>query len=238
MIITALFPGSFVFGWTYSEGLLMVLAAATLLALLDSRWWAAGILALFAGLTRPNAVAVMAACFVASFVGLRLRRDWRSLVAPLLAPLGFIGFMVFLAHHTGEAFPWFRVQREAWDEGTSFGYRALKDVVEFVVNPLGSPTNLITAGTIVVLVALVVVSRRKRLPSFINSYSYTVLFMMLLPATVTARPRFLFTAFPLLISWAADLEDRSEETWLLTVLMLGGSLVAVTALYGVRGAIP
>lgn len=238
MILVSLFPGSFVLGWTYSEALLLVLAAGTLLAVGDRRWILAGALALLAGLTRPNATAVMVACLVASLMALRERREWRSLWAPALAPLGFLGFMVFLAWHTGERLPWFRVQREAWDEGTSFGYRALLDVFEFVVSPFSSPTNMLTAVTIGLVGGLLVISRRKRLPAFVDAYSYTVLFMMLLPATVTARPRFLFTAFPLLISWAAELEDRSEETWFVTALVLGGSLVAVTALYGVRGAIP
>jgi len=238
MILLSLFPGSFVLGWTYSEALLLVLAAGALLLLMDEKWLWAGVVTLLAGLTRPNSIAVMMACLVAAVIAVVRRRDWRSLSAPALAPLGFIGFMVFLAVHTGEKLPWFRVQREAWDEGTSFGWRAVLDVFEFITSPFSSPTNLVTAATVTAVVALLVISRRKRLPAIFDAYSWTVLFMMLLPATVTARPRFLFTAFPLIISWAADLEDRSEDAWYLSVLVLGGSLVAVTALYGVRGAIP
>lgn len=238
MMLVALFPGSFVLGWTYSEALLLVLAAGTLLALLDRRWILAGSLSLLAGLTRPNSIAVMMACLVASSLAVRARREWRSLVAPVLAPLGFVGFMVFLAVHTGERWPWFRVQHEAWDEGTSFGYRALLDVFEFLLHPFSSPTNLLTFLTVAMLIWLIVLGRRHRLPGFVDAYSLTVLFMMLLPATVTARPRFLYTAFPLLISWAADLEERDDEIFALTLIILAGALVAVTAMYGVRGAIP
>ena len=56
--------------------------------------------------------------------------------------------------------------------------------------------------------------------------------------TVTARPRFLFTAFPLLISVAAIWPDADDEMWPLLLAACGAGLVAVTALYGVLGAIP
>ena len=79
---------------------------------------------------------------------LRRRRDrrhrrsggsGRRSLAPLLAPLGWIAFQLFLAHQTGERGVWFRVQREAWDEGTSFGLTAIKDIGNAFVHPLDSP---------------------------------------------------------------------------------------------------
>jgi hypothetical protein len=64
---------------------------------------------------------------------------------------------------------------------------------------------------------------------------------MLVPATVTARPRFLFTAFPLLIGAAKWYELRRERDELLlpcTLAACGAGLAALTGLYGVFGAIP
>jgi Gpi18-like mannosyltransferase len=89
MTLYAVFPGSFVLSFAYSEAVLMVLAAACLLFLLDRRWWLAGLSAAIATGARPNAVALVAACAVASFLAIRERRDWWSLAAPLLAPIGF-----------------------------------------------------------------------------------------------------------------------------------------------------
>ena len=80
--------------------------------------------------------------------------------------------------------------------------------------------------------------RRHRLPLPHIAYSATVLFLMLLPATVTARPRFLFTAFPLLIPAARVLRDDEDTWWPLTLVVLSSGLVAVTGLYTVFGAIP
>ena len=66
-----------------------------------------------------------------------------------------------------------------------------------------------------------------------------VVLLMLLPSTVTARPRFLYTAFPLLISAAAWFELKDRRDW--WPYVVGGccaGLVGLTALYGVLGAIP
>ena len=47
------------------------------------------------------------------------------------------------------------------------------------------------------------------------AYTLVVIALMLLPSTVTARPRFLYTAFPLLIAVAAVWPDDEEQWWAL-----------------------
>ena len=238
MIIAALFPGSFVLSWTYSEAIMLTLAALVFLALARQRWVLAGVLAAFATAARPNAVALVAACGVASLIALRRDRDWRSLWAPVLSPIGFVAFMVFLRHHTNENWAWFRVQREAWREGTSFGGTAVTRTIDFFVNPVSSPTSMLTTASVGALLLAVWCLRRHRLPAPHTTYSAVVIFLMLLPATVTARPRFLYTAFPLLIPAARVLRDDKDVWWPLTVLVMGAGLVTVTGLYVVFGAIP
>ena len=76
-----------------------------------------------------------------------------------------------------------------------------------------------------------------------------VLAMMLIPSTVTARPRFLYTAFPLVICFAAWWDsstilrrvlrgDPEGHGWALFVGLNCAGLAALTALYGVYGVIP
>jgi hypothetical protein len=237
MLIMAFFPGSVVLSLTYSEATLIVLAAACLLMLQRQHWAAAGVLAAIGTATRPNGLALVAACVVASWLAIRHRRAWRSLIAPALAPLGFIGFQLYLRIHTGE-WAWFRVQSEAWDEGTSFGYTAVKNTLEAIVHPLASPTDIVTALSVVAMVFLVWVMRRRQLPWPIVAYVAVVLLLMVLPSTVTARPRFVYTAFPAFISFAAWWPDDREEAWGLTIAMCTAGLVTLTGLYGVYGAIP
>jgi hypothetical protein len=239
--LVALFPGSFVLSFAYSEALMITLAAACLLLLMDREWVAAGLFAALATATRPNGLALVVACAAAAYVAIRDDRDWRSLSAVFLAPIGFITFQVWLGQHTGEPGAWFRVQREAWGEGASFGWTALQNSIEAVTTPLTSPTDTITALSLVATIILVVLGWKARLPWFMMLYSWAIVSLMLAPATVTARPRFLFTAFPLLIGAARWYEDRRHDDgtlWPATMAACGAGLVALTGLYGVFGAIP
>lgn len=238
MIITALFPGSFVLSWAYSEAVLLTLAALCLMALHQKQWLLAGVLAALGTSARPNGVALVAACGVAALIAIAKDRDWRSLVAPALAPLGFIGFMAFLRHHTEEDWAWFRVQREAWKEGTSFGATAVQRTFEFFTDPFSSPTSALTAASVGAMAVALWLSRRHKLPWPHMAYTLTVLVLMLAPATVTARPRFLFTAFPLIIPVARALRDDEDRWWPTVVILLSVGLVAVNGIYGVRAAIP
>lgn len=238
MMLTAVFPGSFVMSFAYAETLLIVLAALTLLLLLDERWLLAGLVGALATATRPNGVAVVAACVVAAAIAIRRDRRWAPLWAVVLSPIGFIAFQVFLARHTGERFPWFRVQSEAWDEGTSFGLTAITHIVDFVRSPLNSPTDAVTTISMLTLVAAVIILWRVRLPAPLVAYSAVIIALMLLPDTVTARPRFMFTAFPVFIAVAAWLPRRDRAVWDLVLVASGAGLAALTALYGVYGAIP
>jgi hypothetical protein len=238
MILFAVFPGSFVLSFAYSEALLIVLAAGCLLLLLDERWLLAGLVGALATATRPNGVAVVAACVVASVIAIRARRDWASLAAPALSPMGFIGFQIFLASHTDERTPWWRVQREAWAEGTSFGFTAVRHTFDFVRSPLSSPTDTLTVLTLIATGVAVWCAWKRRLPAPVVAYVAVILALMLIPETVTARPRFLFTAFPLVIPVAAVWSRRDRVTWELALVTCGAGLAALTGLYGVFGAIP
>ncbi len=254
MVLMALFPGSFVLSFTYSEATLLALAAGCLLCLHRKQWLAAGILASIAAATRPNGIALIAACGVAALIAIKQDRAWRSLIAPILAPIGFVSFHLFLWHRTGEQKVWFRTQGEAWDEGTSFGLTALKNTIEAFTKPLSSPTDIVTAVSFLATLVLVYALWKRRLPWPMVTYCAVVLILMLAPSTVTARPRFLYTAFPLLISaaaWLHDIEVRraartddsvvaaeSHEMWTVVLALGAAGIVTLTGLYGVIAAIP
>ena len=237
MLIAAVFPGSFVLSFGYAEATLLVLAAGCLLCLQRREWWLAGALAALGTAARPNGVALIAACATACFLAIRVRREWRSMVAPLLAPLGLVAFQFFLAVHTGDPGVWLRVQREAWAERTSFGWSALAATWDAIAHPLQSPTNVVVGLSMVATVLLCIVGWKRRLPWPIMAYTVTILALMLLPSSVTARPRFIYTAFPLLISLSAWLAE-DHDSWAMLYAMSAAGLVAVTALYGCYGAIP
>ena len=238
MVLGAMFPGSFVLSFAYTEALLLVFAMGCLWCLMSEKWIWAGVLAALGTATRPNGLALVLACAVASFIAIRRERKWKSLAAPLLAPGGFVAFQIWLGHHTGEAGVWFRVQSEAWGEGASYGLTAIRKTFEAFARPLTSPTNIITAASVMTMALMIYFGYRKRLPPAMIAYSAGIIVLMLIPNTVTARPRFLYTAFPLFISAAAFLHSDRRDWWPYVIGACSAGLVTLTALYGVFGAIP
>jgi hypothetical protein len=249
MTLYAVFPGSYVLSFAYAEATFIVLAALCLLFLVEERWLLAGLAAAVGTGTRPNGVALVAACAVAALLAIRRRRDWAALVSLALAPLGFVGFQLYVDAQTGERGAWFRVQREAWSEGTSFGATAVVNTFRFVTSPLSSPADALTALTLIAMFAMLWCLWKRHLPLPLVAFVAVVIALMLIPETVTARPRFLFTAFPLFIAvgaWWPEPDsdpDHHRASWDRSgwdvVLILGGAgLATLTGLYGVFGAIP
>ena len=73
MVLFAVFPGSFVLSFAYSEALFIVFAASCLLLLLDEQWLLAGLAAALATATRPNGVAIVFACLAASAIAIKTK---------------------------------------------------------------------------------------------------------------------------------------------------------------------
>jgi 4-amino-4-deoxy-L-arabinose transferase-like glycosyltransferase len=252
MVLMAVFPGSLALSLTYSEALLLALAAGCLLCLHDRRWGAAGILAALGTATRPNGLALVAACAVAAVLAIRQRREWQALAALALSPLGFLGFQIWLGNHVDEQGVWFRVQREAWNERSSFGLAAIHRTVSAFTHPLLSKTDFVTAVTLLTTILLLYIAWKQRLPWPMLAYCAGVLGLMLLPSSVTARPRFLYTAFPLLISltgwWWGDrvgsgkssalFWDERGDWWSLLIGACCAGIVTLTGVYGAFGAMP
>ena len=126
MVLFALFPGSVVLSWSYAEPALIVCAAACLLFLQREQWVLAGLAAAIGTATRPNGVAIFAACVVATGIAISRKRQWGSLITVALAPLGVLGYHAYLRIHTGEWGAWNRAQRDAWNEGWSWGATAIR----------------------------------------------------------------------------------------------------------------
>ena len=134
---------------------------------------------------------------------------------------------------------WFRVQREAWDEGISFGMTALRGIGNALVASAelaGQPAHPLQrrrdAGDGLRLGE----GAAARRPC--STYCFVVLALMLMPSTVTARPRFLYTAFPLLIGVAAWWPERWKQRGTGCMAACGAGLVLLPVLYGGFAAIP
>lgn len=207
-LLFAVSPGSFVFSLIYAEGILLIVMIVGVIALLERRWLLAGILGAIASITSPVGLAFATTCAVTSVAAIVQRREWRSLAAPVLAPVGFVAWMAYLWHHTGTIMAWRLTEREGWNSYPSLLY-PLRILAKFLFNPL-SPTmtgQILFWGTLVAL-ALTVLAFRERQPLPVLAYAVSAVVLFAISSPVGLRPRFLMLAFPLTIAAATHFEGR------------------------------
>jgi Gpi18-like mannosyltransferase len=230
-ILFAFSPGAFVLSLVYAEGLLVLLSAGCLLALLERRWVLAGVLAALAGATRPNATAVALACAWAAGVAIWQRREWKAAIAPVLAPVGMLAFFAFLWWHTGETLMWFRVESQGWGERIDLGWYNLSIIGHVVTDPLHNPNNIVLVVSMITAIVLMVVLVRAKLPAVLNVYAISGL-CLVLASHINARPRFIFVAFPLVIALAKAI--RKQPAFLVLVATFAATTVMLTVFYGLH----
>lgn len=230
------FPGSVVFSMVYAEGIMIPLAAGCILALQRRRWLLAGVLAAFATASEPEAVVLVAVCAVSAGLELR-RRGWRdpaarrSLVAPVLSPLGGIAVLGFMWAWTGTPLAYWAAQHYGWRERfdvLALVHLAIRlshhiSLAHFnhpTIN-LNWPVGLIGA---VVLVFLLWLMFRIRRTISVEAWVWTlgIGFLAVTSEWVPPNPRLLITAFPAVIVLAYYLKRRAFA-WL---LVANGALLA------------
>lgn len=218
------FPGSFVLSMVYAEALTIALVAGCLLALVRRRWLWAGVAAGLATACRPNAITLVGACLWAAAVAVHRRREWRALLAPLLAPTGLLAFFAFLWVRTGDPGAWFRVQHEAWGQQPGLG-TAVIDLVRALARSPFSNGGLVVIGlSLVFSVAALVVLCRQRWPGALTVYTVLVVAMSATSRMDGLRPRFVLLALPLFIATARVAQERHHR------VLLGGFAVGLAAL--------
>ena len=142
VLLFVFFPAAFVLSMVYAEGMLLVGGAGCLLLLGRRQWLGAGIAGAVATASRPNGVVVVVCCAWASIVAIRERREWRSLVAPAVAPLGAVGFFAYLWARTGNSTAWFFVERQGWHEHIDGGRASARLALRFVTDPFHDSTSV------------------------------------------------------------------------------------------------
>ncbi|WP_327289827.1 hypothetical protein [Streptomyces sp. NBC_01198] len=214
-------PHAVVESMAYTESLFTALAVWTLYALLDKRWLTAGVCCLLAGLSRPTATALIpAVCLAALFAVIRRPTAWRAWAAMLLAPAGWLGYMLWVAARVHRLDGWFHIQKAGWGSSWDGGRFTVVNARHILRGE--SPLDLY-AVTLVLLLAVALfaltVAQRQPWP--------LLLFSALLLATSIggsgyyhSKARFLVAAFPLLIPPAAALARARPATTVTVVTTL------------------
>lgn len=229
VVLFAASPMGIVLSMTYSEAMFCALAAWALVGVVERRWWLAGVATLLAGLVRPTAMALVVAVVAAAIVALVRKRDGRRpWLGVAVAPLGLLGYLIFVAVRTGDPMGWFDLQQQGWNSAFDGGTATVK----FAVAALSDGRSLLEVGTVgflLVAVALAVAAGWQRLAWPLWVYGVLVLVMDIgSNGLMNSKARMLLPAFTLLIPVAVGLAKRRTPT---VVAVLGGITLA-TAWFG------
>lgn len=204
--VWAALPHAIVESMPYTESLFTAFAAWTLFAVLEERWLTTGFLCLLAGLTRPNASALILVVGLAATVAVVRQRDaWRPWIAMVLAPLGWLAYLVWVGGRTGRVDGWYHIQSRQWHSSFDAGVYTVRMTWKVLATASRLELVLVTI-TLVSALALFVLCLIDRQTWPLLLYSG----LMLITAIGTAgyynaKARLLLPAFPLLLPIAAGL---------------------------------
>lgn len=219
VVLFAASPMAVVLSMAYSEALFCALVAWSLVGVLEGRWLLAGLACVAAGLVRVTAGALIVVVVAAAIVAIVRRRDgWRPWVGGLLAPLGLLGYLAFVANRTGELTGWFAVQQQGWDSKFDGGIATVRFGIA-VLTTGRSVLEVATVALLVVAVVLVVLCCRQRIGWPLIVYGALTLAMDIgSNGLMNSKARLLVPAFTLLIPIAIGLAKRRRGT-VITVLI-------------------
>ncbi|MFF2526382.1 hypothetical protein [Streptomyces liangshanensis] len=234
----AALPVGVVQSMAYSESLFVALAAWGLYAVLTGRWIVAGSLACLAGLTRPVGLAVSAALIVTAALGAREARRtgrpttppaWRILAGCVLAPLGAVGYILWVGTRQGGLFGYLDVQA-GWGNGFDGGLAFARFLADGLT---GTPSAALAAVILVALLLLAAwphwIGARQLQPPALLVYSAVVTLLAVgASGYFGSKPRLLLPAFPLLLPLAVVLARSRPRVVYLTLTLM----TVVAAAYG------
>lgn len=219
ILYVCIFPTAFFFFAAYNEALFLLLTSGAFLAIRRQKWWLAGLLGLFAALTRSAGVLLILPYLYEVWntrllpaTGQESPRFWRQiwLVLPralpaLLIPLGTLAYCLFCWIAFGNPFSFALVQSH-WGRVTTWPWLGIVgSLIElFYVQPFGSFIEahlLLDMAATFGFIALAIVCWRKLRISYALWISLLILYMLMSPALnqhdmLQSTQRFVLEMFP------------------------------------------
>jgi len=218
----------------YSEALFTALAAFSILKTIEKRWITASLLAALAGLTRPTGLAVALSVIFAAVLHLKESKfDLKAWLAILIAPLGWLSYMAFVARRVGSWNGYFLITSD-WGNSIDGGVSFFKWILHFFSSGKALEGVLIV-GALAILIYLIVDlwSLRVAVPILIYSLAIVVL-ALITSGYFGSKYRYLLPVFPLLMPLSkriASLEGKLLLS-LLVALTLTSSFIGALWLTG------
>ena len=223
LLYLCIFPTAFFFFAAYNESLFLFLTASSFLAMRRQKWWLAGILGLFAALTRSAGLLLVIPVLYELWntrdnltttdqnVSYKIPSMMRKVFPIFLIPLGILLYCFYCWKLFQNPLAFAAVQSH-WDRHTTWPwvgiFSALRELL--LIQPLGSFFEvhlLLDLAATISFIALAILGWRKLRMSY-NIWIVLLLFFMLItPATaqhdvLVSNQRFVLEMFPAFITLA------------------------------------
>jgi hypothetical protein len=220
VVLTALLPGSVVMAMGYTEPLAIALSAWCFLELRCRRWVLAGVAGALGSITRPDMLALTAACLWSAVAAFSKDGDRKAFLAPILAPLGMAGWLGILAARYHSLGWWFLLQRQAWGMRFDFGHLNMVRLLWLTPEPEHYPVFWVLADVTLLLFAAGLLLAWRKLRPEVRVYVISVAALSLGSSLPTIR--YLFKAWPVSVAGVG----MSRRTYLAVATVLAVAFIA------------
>jgi hypothetical protein len=205
-LLFAAFPGAMTLGMMYSEPLGIALAAFSLLAAVNRRWLVAGVIAAVGTAEHPTLIALAGALGIVALREIWTRRDWRSLIAPALAPLGMLTFFAYVGSRYHDYLFWQQLERRQWGHHVDWGVHEWR-LVTWSLPDLDRYAGYfaMVIAVIVILIVGMAMMFAARVPLVVCAYTVITFFSLVLSYGAGPTPRYAWAAIGIFIGFAARL---------------------------------
>jgi hypothetical protein len=194
------------FGMIYAEPLGVALTACSLLAALNRRWLLSGLLALVATGEHSTLIVLAPTLGIVALHAIWTRRDWRSLIAPVLAPWGMIGYFLWIGTWFHDYTFWFTIERKGWGQQVDWGKRTFQ-LLTWTGKNMGQHADFYLMCDILfwVLVAGIVLMLWSRVPLPVSLFTLLLFINAAVSNGAGPRPRIAWPALGIYLGAAAKL---------------------------------
>jgi hypothetical protein len=134
------------------------------------------------------------------------RREWRALIAPALTPLGILAFFAYERHHYHNFFYWFWVEKKGWHQHFDWGSHTFRVMLGLAPeDPHHKAFVVLLTVMFLAGVAGIALMLAARLPLLLTLFGILTILLAVTSSDGGAKPRFIWTAFPIFIGAAAKL---------------------------------
>jgi hypothetical protein len=216
--MVAIAPAAFVLAWAYTEGLALLLVAATLLALHRRAFVWAGFFALLSAALRPVGGLLLVPIAIELWRA-RPRPSWAVVAAAVVAPVaGLLLALGTIAATTGDVWIPLEAQREIRGGMQDPITRVLEPIGELVKGNFRDTYNL---AHMWVLLALYVVAWRRRQPMSWLAYAGLTLLLTLSSQQTDSLGRYALVVVPFVVALAQWADRRWRQVSVAVISSLG-----------------